>query len=274
MVCNSKNQHNKAHHSWPAAAGTSNADAFFRPCALRYTFQGGSMLRIFIFFLIAVLAGCASTQNEKLVSKRIGVLTPESHKNQFCYIYMGVTALNNFAVKEELKPNFSDSFEKFVSNGITKSGNVPVSLGILPANNISSYFERKAWDHSIALTPDGLKFVQNLLESNQVDYIILPWLYDLENCMVSAKIGSSDVDYELNSNIQLHLLKAQDLKHIQSRQVNSINSMRETYLPKDKSNPTTTDKLKLSQMLYIELEDDVFRLLDGDCCYSKRSDLP
>jgi len=28
--------HNKAHHSWPAATGTSNAVAFFRPCALRY----------------------------------------------------------------------------------------------------------------------------------------------------------------------------------------------------------------------------------------------
>lgn len=236
--------------------------------------QGFSMLRVIVFFLIIILAGCASTQNETLVSKKIGVLTPESHNNQFCYVYMGGTVLNNIAIKEELKPNFSDSFEKFVSNGITKSGNIPVSLGMLPANMISSYFERKAWDHSLTLTPDGRKFVQNLLESNQVDYIIVPWLYNLDDCMVSAKIGISDVDYDLNSNIQLHLLKAQDLQHIQSRQVNSLNSMREIHLPKDKSTPTTAEKLKLSQMLYIELEDDVFRLLEGDCCYFKRSDLP
>ena len=33
---NRKVQHNKAHHSLPLVAGTSNANAFFRPCALRY----------------------------------------------------------------------------------------------------------------------------------------------------------------------------------------------------------------------------------------------
>ena len=31
-----QNTYNKAHHSLPAAAGTSNANAFFRPCALRF----------------------------------------------------------------------------------------------------------------------------------------------------------------------------------------------------------------------------------------------
>ncbi len=92
--------------------------------------------------------------------------------------------------------------------------------------------------------------------------------------MVSVEVGYSDLEYALDSNVQLHLLNAQTLQHIQSRHVNSVNSMRPIYLPKDKAAPTITDKAKLSEKLYVELEDDVFRLLDGDCCYSKRNDLP
>ncbi|MCG9758357.1 MULTISPECIES: hypothetical protein [Pseudoalteromonas] len=232
------------------------------------------MLRTILVSLIVILSGCASTQNEKLTSKRIGVLTPESHNNQFCYLYKGVTVFNNESAREELSPNFSNSFNASVGKGITKSGNIPVSLGKLPAHKISSYFERKEWDHSITLTKDGRKYIESLLESNQVDYILLPWLYDLERCMVSVEVGYSDLEYALDSNVQLHLLNAQTLQHIQSRHVSSVNSMRPIYLPKNKATPTITDKAKLSEKLYVELEDDVFRLLDGDCCYSKRNDLP
>lgn len=39
LVRSSAMLHNKAHHSQPAAAGTSNANAFFRPCALRYVLE-------------------------------------------------------------------------------------------------------------------------------------------------------------------------------------------------------------------------------------------
>ena len=232
------------------------------------------MLRTILITLIVVLSGCASTQNEKLASKRIGVLTLESHNNQFCYLYKGVTVFNNESESEELSPSFSDSYNTSVAKGITNSGNLSVSLGKLPAHKISSYFERKEWDHSVTLTQEGRKYIESLLETNQVDYILLPWLYDLDRCMVSVEVGYSDLEYALDSNVQLHLLNAYNFQHMQSRQVNSINSMRPIYLPKDKAAPTATDKAKLSEKLFIELEDDVFRLLEGDCCYSKRNDLP
>lgn len=232
------------------------------------------MLRTIFISLIVILSGCASTENEKITSKRVGILTPESHNNQFCYLYKGVTVFNNESASEELSPNFSESYNESVSKGIKKSGNMAVALGKLPAYKIESYFERKDWDHSITLTQEGRKYIQSLLESNQVDYILLPWLYDLDRCMISVEIGYYDLEYALNSNVQLHLLNAKTLQHMQFRQVNAINSMRPIYLPKDKAAPTATDKAKLSEKLYVELEDDVFRLLDGDCCYSKRDDLP
>lgn len=232
------------------------------------------MLRTILISLIVVLSGCASTHNEKLTSKRVGVLTPESHNNQFCYLYKGVTVFNNESASEELSPNFSDSYKESVGKGITKSGNMPVYLGKLPVQKISAYFERKDWDHSVTLTQDGRKYIESLLELNQVDYILLPWLYDLERCMVSVEVGYSDQEYALDSNVQLHLLDANTLEHMQSRQVNSINSMRPIFSPKDKTAPTSADMEKLSENLYMELEDDVFRLLEGDCCYSKRNDLP
>lgn len=232
------------------------------------------MFRTMLIVLIVVLSGCASTHNEKLTSKRVGVLTPESHNNQFCYLYKGIKVFNNESESEELSPNFSISFNTYVGKGISKSGNIPVSLGKLPVHKISDYFERKEWDHSITLTQDGRNYIDSLLESRQVDYILLPWLYDLERCMVSVEVGYSDLEYTLGSNIQLHLLNAQTLQQMQFRQVNSINSTRPIYLPKDKAAPSTADKVKLAERLYVELEDDVFRLLDGDCCYSKRNDLP
>ncbi len=232
------------------------------------------MFRTILIILIVVLSGCASTQNEKLTSKKVGVLIPESHNNQFCYLYKGVTVFNNESESEELSPNFSNSFNTYVDKGISKSGNIPVSLGTISVHKISDYFERKEWDHSITITQDGRNYIESLLESRQIDYILLPWLYDLERCMVSIEVGYSDLEYALDSNIQLHLLNAQTLQHMQFRQVNSINSTRPIYLPKDKAAPSTADKVKLAERLYVELEDDVFRLLDGDCCYSKRNDLP
>ncbi|MFT2092854.1 hypothetical protein [Paraglaciecola sp. 2405UD69-4] len=232
------------------------------------------MVRIITVTLFIILSGCASTQNEKLTSKRVGVLTPEAHNNQFCYLYKGVTVFNNEFESENLVPNFSESYSEYVNKGITKSGNVPIHLGKLPANKISHYFERKEWDHSITLTQEGRSYIEAQLKTHQVDYILLPWLYSLDRCMVSVEVGYSDLDYALNSNVQLHLLNAQTLQHMQSRQVNSINSARSVYLPENKATPTPIDKTKLSEKLYVELEDDVFRLLDGDCCYSKRDDLP
>jgi hypothetical protein len=240
----------------------------------RYTSKGIHMFRAVFLILLFGMAGCASTQNQKITAQRIGVLVPESHNNQFCYVYKGVTAFNNESVKEQLTPNFSEQYGLYANRGIIKSGNIPVSLGNLAVKDISSYFVRKDWDHSISLTEKGKVFFRQLTSSNQIDLILLPWLYDAERCMVGAVLGYTDLEYELNSNIQLHLIDAKSFSHLQSRQVNSINSTRPVSIPSDKPKPSEEDRRKLAEKLYVELEDDVYRLLEGDCCYSKRTDLP
>ncbi len=132
------------------------------------------MLRTILISLIVILSGCVSTQNEKLTSKRVGVLTPESHNNQFCYLYRGVTVFNNESARVELSPNFSNSFNTSVGKGITKSGNIPVSLGKLPAHKSQVILNVKSGIIQLLL----LRMVASILRAclNQTKLIIFSYL--------------------------------------------------------------------------------------------------
>ena len=229
---------------------------------------------LLMLILATTLYGCASTQNTKVTSKKVGIIVPENHNNNFCYLYRGVTIFNNEHIKEQLSPNFSVSYLAHASDGVRKAGNTPVNLGAIEVEQILEFFVRKEWDHSITPTPAGREYLRELFKSQEVDYVLLPWLHNIRRCMIGVTVGYSDLEYELDSNIQLHLLDSATLAHMRHRQVSSINSTRPTFLPVNKSEPNKNDKNELANRFYKELEDDVYRLLEGDCCYWKRTDLP
>jgi hypothetical protein len=69
-VANSiKLAHNKAHHSRPASAGTVNANAFIRPCALRYVL--GEFMRKILFIITMMVAPSFAMATEFMVLLRI-----------------------------------------------------------------------------------------------------------------------------------------------------------------------------------------------------------
>ena len=75
---------NNTHHLQPTAAGTSNANAFFRPCVLRYIFEGVSVKNLIIALFLGgsvLLSGCASKRPINLSSEaRIGIYSSVTDK--------------------------------------------------------------------------------------------------------------------------------------------------------------------------------------------------
>lgn len=218
--------------------------------------------------LLILLSGCStiSSKNINVNNGKIGYVVPIEHNNQFCYLYLGITAFNNEYVTANLEPNYSVSYKSTLETAIKESGNTPVEVARLSFDDISRYFARSAWDHSMTITPEGVQYFKTVEKMKDTDFILVPWLTEKRSCLVNTGTEVTGQFSNINSDVHMYLLKSTDLSFSQARQIGWHNHKNPMFRPVNKFNPSDEDRMYLAEQVYTLMKNQVRVLINGNCC--------
>ncbi|WP_066017375.1 hypothetical protein [Endozoicomonas atrinae] len=117
-----------------------------------------------------LFTGCASqVKIEQISNKRIGYSSPIGYESNLCHGYTGITVFQNTGTKHELSSSISKMYQDALELGIKNTGNTPVYLGELSLINNSEYAKFSEWDHSIALTDNGKRYLNKKIKDENID---------------------------------------------------------------------------------------------------------
>jgi len=230
------------------------------------------MKKLIISFVVFALVGCVS--NMKLPKATVGSFSPDDNANDFCQWYTGFTVFDNTRKRYRFKSDFSAIYKLGMKRGISKYGSRFVDLGDIPVKKLLDFFIRDSWDGRLTMTDEGRKYFSSNETLMKTDYFVVPWVWRENGCVVTWENGTNSIKGELISKFKVAIIRTSDFNNVGDRLLVSGSSLRDIHNPLHTFDISQEDiELFMKDMSGV-IEDQVFRLLEGDDYYQKRKDIP